>query len=494
MEEMGKKPKVLIMKCDLYEPAYIADIIKEGMEELGAIPYGKTMVKPNGVFCHHELFRHAPTRWEFLEGLLMAARQMSQDGTQLSVGERSGITIPTRYVFKQAGFDKVLKRQKVKAVYFDEHRQVPLALDRPESLRKEIFVPQPVAECDFLINAPKFKGHPWSKMTLSLKNYIGIQDDRHRLIDHNSFLEHKIADLQDVLAPGFIAVDAITAGQGGMLAPSPIHLGAIIMGTNPCAVDTVGCSMANVDPRSVVHLDLAAQRGIGPIDLQDIEILGDYPLEEVREKTRNYKSLYMPIDKAFEGNEKVRCVIGTFPEEHSKDYCWGGCPGSLTEMWTLSETFYPDTEERMKKKMVYVVGDVAGDLDVAEDEIVVFAGDCARFEGRLNGKQIKVKGNYATTAQVNPRKAKSNDMLLKITRTKAHALLQRILGRPYIHAKGCPLSVAQLVSYYCTIFGIPDFNFDRRVVFGVNLSYLQMRVNRFFNRIFGRRYHHTRDK
>lgn len=485
MAETAQKHKVMIVRCDLYEPAYIADIIKEGMKELGAIPHGKTMVKPNAVFCHHELFRHAPTRWEFLEGLLMATKDMGKNITQLSVGERSGITIPTRYVFKQAGFSRVLKRQKVKAIYFDEHKQVPLALTRPENLRKEIFVPEPVAECDFLINAPKFKGHPWSKMTLSLKNYIGIQDDRHRLIDHNSFLEHKIADLQDAISPGFIAVDAITAGQGGMLAPIPIHLGAIVMGTNPCAVDTVGCHMANVDPRSVVHLDLAAKRGIGPIDLQDIEVIGDYPLEKVQERTKDYKSLYMPIDKAFEENKKIRCIVGKFPEEHSKDYCWGGCPGSLTEMWTLSETFYPDTENRMKKRMVYVVGDVSGDLDVAEDEIVFFVGDCAKFDGFLNGKKTKIEGDYKTTAQANPRKAGSNDMLLKIIQAKTHALLEKVVKKPYIHIRGCPLSVAQLVSYYCTTFGIPDFNFDRRLVFGLNLSYLQMRANRFFNRIFG---------
>ena len=85
-------------------------------------------------------------------------------------------------------------------------------------------------------------------MTLSLKNFIGIQDDRHRLVDHTSFLEHKIADLQEVIQPRFIAIDAITAGQKMMLTPTPFDLGAIVMGTNSCAVDTVGCHMVHVEP------------------------------------------------------------------------------------------------------------------------------------------------------------------------------------------------------------------------------------------------------
>ncbi len=482
MNENMKNHKVMIMRCDLYEPAIIAGIIKESMEELGVVPTGKTMIKPNAVFCHHELFRHAPTRWEFLEGLLMATKEAGSDITELSVGERSGITIPTRYVFKEAGFLKVIKRQKVKAKYFDEHIQVPVRLNRKENLREEIFVPKPIAECDFLINAPKFKGHPWSKMTLSLKNFIGIQDDRHRLIDHNCFLEHKIADLQDVIAPGFIAIDAITAGQGAMLVPIPFHLGAIIMGTNPCAVDTVGCHMVNCDPESVLHLKFAAERGIGPIDINDIEIMGDYPLEEIQEKTKGFKSFHMPIDKMFEENKKIRCIIGEFPEDHSRDYCWGGCPGSLTEAWTLCNTFYPDTEDRMKK-LVFVVGHVKGDLNIENDETVFFVGDCAKWEGTIAGKKVRIEGNYKLTSAADPRKAKSNDMLLKIIQAKAHAIFTKIFGARHVQIKGCTISVAKLLSYFCTLLDVPDCNFDRRTVFGLNFAYFQMRVKRFFNRL-----------
>lgn len=480
MDQTTEKPKVLIMKCDLYEPAFIAAIIKEGMQELGALPSGRTMIKPNAVFCHHELFRHAPTRWEFLEGLILAAKSNGRNMTELSVGERSGITIPTRWVFGQAGFTKVLKRQKVKAKYFDEFPQVPIKLHRKESIRDEIFVPKPLTECDFLINAPKFKAHPWSKMTLSLKNYIGIQDDRHRLIDHNSFLEHKIADLHDAIPPKFIAIDAITAGQGGMLVPIPMHLGAIIMGTNACAVDAVGCHMANVDPMSVVHLKLASERGIGPIRLDDIDIAGDYPLAEIQEKTKDFKSLYTPIDKMFENHPKIRCVVGSFPEKHSRDYCWGGCPGSLTEMWTVCETFFPDATERMNKKLVYVVGDVKEELNVAEDERVLFVGDCARWQGTINGKKVNVSGNYKGPSQSNPRQAKTNDMLLKIVEAKSHALLKKFTRAKHVHVKGCPLSVARLISYFCTLYGVPDCNFDKRLLYGLNITYWQMRVVRFF--------------
>jgi len=62
------------MRCDDYDPVRIAGIIKEGMEELGVRPYGKTLLKPNCVIAHPELFPHAFTRKEFLEGAVLAVK------------------------------------------------------------------------------------------------------------------------------------------------------------------------------------------------------------------------------------------------------------------------------------------------------------------------------------------------------------------------------------------------------------------------------------
>ncbi|MBT7888400.1 MAG: DUF362 domain-containing protein [Deltaproteobacteria bacterium] len=93
-----------------------------------------------------------------------------------------------------------------------KEKSVPFQLKHPDAPREEIYVPRAISETDFLINLPRLKAHPWTRLTMSLKNFIGIQDDAHRLIDHNQFLEHKIADLQEVIQPRFIAMDAIVAG------------------------------------------------------------------------------------------------------------------------------------------------------------------------------------------------------------------------------------------------------------------------------------------
>jgi uncharacterized protein (DUF362 family) len=476
---MEKAHKVIIMRCDEYDPEKIAGIIKAGMTELGIKPSGKILLKPNVVLAHQEVFPHAFTRKEFLDGVIAATREMAQDAEEIAVGERSGITIATRYNFKNAGYPEVFKKHKIKTYYFDEVKQVPVSIKSEHTLRDNLFIPKPIVDCDFLINLPKFKAHPWCRLTLSLKNFIGIQDDRHRLVDHNQYLEHKIADLQAVIQPKFIAIDAITAGQRMMLTPTPFDMGAIVMGTNSCAVDTVGCHMVNVNPNDLIHLRFASERGFGPMDLAQIEVGGDFPLAEMQEKTKDFQFCLERVDDYFGDDSNLSCTVGTFPEKHSHDYCWGGCPGALQEAMHIFRGFYPDVEKDMQK-VRYVVGKVDGPLDLAEGERVIFAGNCTGWEGKINGDRVKIESSYKTAHDVDEHKTKTNDMLLKVGTAMAHTAVNR--SSRHIHVKGCPVSVAQHVNYLASMGKIGNPLLDPRLSIGNTIAYTGMRINRFINR------------
>jgi len=476
------KHTVIIRHCRTYDADKIAGILREGMQDLGAIPSGNILLKPNTVIAHPEIFPYAFTRKEFLDGAITATQSLAVDVREIAVGERCGITIPTRWSFKNAGYPEVIKKHKIKTHYFDEVKHVPVKIRGPQNLRRQLFIPQPVVAADFLINLPKFKAHPWSRMTLSLKNFIGIQDDRHRLVDHNQFLEHKIADLQEVIQPRFIAIDGIVAGQKMMLTPTPFDLGAIVMGTNACAVDTVGCHMVHADPEKVVHLRLASERGFGPLDLSQIDVQGDYALDEVRAHTKGFAFCMERIDDYFGKDSHLSCTVGTFPEAHSPDYCWGGCPGALQEAMHIFRGLDPEVDQKMKK-IHYVVGKVEGPLDLAEDEKVIFAGDCTCWEGDLNGKKVSIKSHYQKPSQVNEAKTKTNDMLVKLISTFFNAY--RNIASGYLHARGCTLSVAEHVNYLSVLAGIKNPHFDPRLFIGLTITYVQMRFKRFFNRLVG---------
>jgi len=479
---MATQHKVMIMRCGDYDPEKICGIVKEGMEELDIRPTGRILLKPNVVIAHPEVFPHAFTRKEFLDGIISATKAKAENIREVAVGERSGITLPTRWAFKNAGYAEVIKKHKVKTYYFDEVKQVPVELKGKSTLRNNIFIPEPIAQADFLINLPKFKAHPWCRLTLSLKNFIGIQDDRHRLVDHNIFLEHKIADLQEVIQPKFIAIDAIIAGQKMMLTPTPFPMGAIVMGTNSCAVDTVCCHMVHVDPQDVIHLRYASERGFGPMNLEEIDVSGDLPLQEVQGKTRNFEFCMEHIDSYFEGKSNLSCTVGTFPEKHSPDYCWGGCPGALQEAMHIFKGYYPNVNKEMKK-VRYIVGKIDEPLELEEDEKVIFAGNCTSWEGRINGDPVKIESSYKPPQEVDERKTKSNDLLLKTWKTLWSCFTQK--NSRYIHAKGCPVSVGDHVHYLSAIAKIKNVNFDPRMLIPLNVAYWKMRTNRALNRLVG---------
>lgn len=477
---MGSKYKVLIMRCDSYDAQKISAIVKEGMEELGAIPSGNIMLKPNAVLAHPEVFPYACTRQEFLDGVLSATKQVAKNVKEISVGERSGITIPTRFSFKNAGYTKVIKKHKVKTYYFDEVGHVPVPLKGKNRLRDQLYIPKPVARTDFMINLPKFKAHPWCRLTLSLKNFIGIQDDRHRLVDHNLFLEQKIADLQEVIQPAFIAIDAIEAGQKMMLTPTPFDMGAIVMGTNSCAVDTVGCHMVNVDPSQLKHLVLTSETGFGPMNIDEIEVGGDFPLDEMQQKTKNFEFCMEHIDDYFNEKTNLKCTVGKFPSKHSAEYCWGGCPGALQEAMHIFKGYNPNALHEIKK-IHYVVGEVEGALDIKDDERIIFAGACTKWEGKIDGEDVKIESCYTPSDQVDEKKTKSNDMLKKTIASLFNLFRKR--KAKYIHLTGCPVSVGDHVHYIASMGSISNPNFDSRMVVGVNITYFQMRIHRLINRI-----------
>src|SRR5262245_43989782 len=201
------EPKVILRSCRDYDPQKIRTIIREGLEELGLRPFGRTLVKPNLVAAG-PLFPYAYTRPEFGEGVLRALRDVGGSGmTELAAGERCGVTVPSRVAFRESGRADMLKRLDCQRHYFAEEQQVEIPLPPPQRLRDYVFTAEPIARADLLVNCPKFKAHPWTTVTFACKAYIGIQNDRHRLIDHDHKLNEKIADLQHIIQPQFIAID-----------------------------------------------------------------------------------------------------------------------------------------------------------------------------------------------------------------------------------------------------------------------------------------------
>ncbi len=476
-----RTPTVILRHCDAYDPERIRGIVRDGLERLGLRPRGRTLVKPN-VVSSGELFKHAYTRPEFIEGVLRALQDRNDGAmTELAVGERCGITIPTRRAFEGAGYNPMLERVGAKRYCFEEVPQVEIPLTHAGRLRDAIFTPEPVASADFFVNCPKFKAHPWTTVTFSMKNYIGIQDDRHRLIDHDHRLNEKIADLQYIVQPEFIAIDAITAGEGRMLTPVPFPLELVVMGDNQLAFDAVCCHIIGVDPYTVDHLRFAHERGFGPLDLDQIRIEGDVTLEEAKRRAKGFKVGLIRVEKYFEGTA-ITAYAGAPPDSEKTDYCWGGCPGAIEEAIEILRLFDEKLDAKMPRTHV-VFGAYEGPIPAAPGENVVFIGDCAKWSGDLAGKTVSVDSLYKPRETKDPHHAKHDDIFVKMASVLAKVRAGK--GQAYVRLEGCPVSVAEQVLFLVFASGAKNPLLDPTESIAFNKAYVQWRLATTMQRVRG---------
>jgi uncharacterized protein (DUF362 family) len=481
-----RKPRVIIRTCERYDADRIEILASEALETLGLRPHGKVLIKPN-VVASGEFFPHAYTRPEFVEGVARAL-QARADSTveRIVIGERCGITVPTRYSYREAGYPEMADRIGVELVHFEEVEQVEIQLHHPDRLRDAIYTPRDVAEADFFVNCPKFKAHPWTTVTFSMKNYIGIQDDRHRLIDHDHLLHRKVADLQYVVQPQFIAIDAIIAGEGRMLTPLPFDMGLILFGENQVAFDAVCCHIIGIDPLSVDHIRLAHEEGFGPVSLEDIEVLGDMDIEGARARAKGFKVGRIRVEDYFKGTH-IQTYVGPPPAEGDTplDYCWGGCPGALEEAIEILRVYDKKADDRIPRIHI-VFGSYDGEIDAGPGEKVVFLGDCTAFSGTIDGEHVEVKSTYLDRAEYDPRKAVHESVYQKMWKTTWTTWKAR--NDQVVRIHGCPVSVAEQVLLLCNLTDIDNPYLDPQKSIPFTCCYISSRTRQMIHRLFGKKY------
>jgi uncharacterized protein (DUF362 family) len=131
-----------------------------------------------------------------------------------------------------------------------------------------------------IISVPVLKTHPWSGVTVNMKNMYGAIFERGKAFLHNG-LENNIVDINKVIGPHLCIVDATTAVvRGGFkyglwVGCPPTKLDLIIAGMNPVAVDAVGTKILGRDPWNIRHIELAVRQGLGISDLQKLTVVSN---------------------------------------------------------------------------------------------------------------------------------------------------------------------------------------------------------------------------
>ncbi|HYG58867.1 MAG TPA: DUF362 domain-containing protein [Symbiobacteriaceae bacterium] len=379
------REKVFIGRCERYDPAEIARVIARGLDELGAWERirGKVAVKPNLVMAHPVEARHCFTRAEFMEGLLTHLAELKRQGrvSQVDVVEKCGRGAPTRTMFRHAGYLPLARRFGATLHPMEEEPRVPVSLQRGV-LHKQIHISPHVAGADTLIFTPKLKSNVLAHgISAALKLNIGSVDDDERMQFHDHRLDDKIVDILEACYPALVITDAIEIAVGGnQMTEGGKPLGAILVATNPLAHDLVAARLLNLDPAGVGHLRRAAERGYTPATLDEVEVIGDFPLEQAQAVTAQYDLGFIRVE-AFESPMSIRS---------GEPYCTGGCHGVFLDWLHMLKDRMPEAVGRLPENVTVVIGEVKE--PVVGDRVLLY-GDCAACSANVQGRRVsRIRG------------------------------------------------------------------------------------------------------
>lgn len=182
-----------------------------------------------------------------------------------------------RRCYRRSGIqDAVLSLDNPDATieYMDERKFVDVPLKDPQGSLKSWTFHRDLLEADKVINVPIAKHHNATRLTMSLKNIMGILGGNRGNIHHS--LDMNIAELNAVFKFHLVVMDAVrvlTANgpQGGRLRDVREE-NTIVAGVDPVSVDAYGATLFGITASDVPHVVYAAQLGLGEMDLSKINV------------------------------------------------------------------------------------------------------------------------------------------------------------------------------------------------------------------------------
>ena len=141
-------------------------------------------------------------------------------------------------------------------------------------IMKNARVHELILEADVFINMPVLKNHNSSKLTIAMKNLMGIVWDRG--FWHANNLHQCIADFAGYRAPDLNIVDAYAVmtrnGPRGVSDSDVVTMKAQLLSTDIVAVDAAAAKLAGQSPEDIGYITLAAAQGFGRKDLGALNI------------------------------------------------------------------------------------------------------------------------------------------------------------------------------------------------------------------------------
>ena len=250
----------------------VYDHTKRCIDLIGGIdsfvpPHAKILLKPNvGINSFPEEARN--TDPAVIAAMIVLLKEFGIK--DIVVGESAIVGTDTRAAYHKMGIDSLARKHGVKLVDLKKLPLIRKPVPNPLVL-PSIKVSAVIDEVDIIVNLAKLKTVCAVPASMGMKNLKGLLPDKEKKRFHHTDLNKAIVDLNKVVKPCLTIIDGITASE--LYKPKETRI--LFAGGNILAVDMVAAASIGIDFQEIAYLRLAAEQGMGPDRIDQIEVLGD---------------------------------------------------------------------------------------------------------------------------------------------------------------------------------------------------------------------------
>lgn len=308
--------KVSIEKCASYD----YEVVKKALDQAIASINGLDFVKPGmkvgikaNLVAAMEPDKSVTTHPMVLRRL---CKLLLEKGATVVIGDSPGGLFTEGFlkgVYKTCGLEELVKELDSTGEKVTLNRNYSVSdADYKDGVSLKTFIYTGwLDDVDAIINVSKLKTHAMMGMSCAVKNMFGTIPGATKPEYHMRFPEEKafanvMVDLNEFFKPALYVVDAIDGMEGnGPTAGEKRHIGVLLASKKPYALDLVCADLIGMGINDVATLSAAAERGLGPKELSEIDILGQQ-LDEVRIPDFKRATIHQSI--TFEGGGAINAI------------------------------------------------------------------------------------------------------------------------------------------------------------------------------------------
>ena len=179
-----------------------------------------------------------------------------------------------RRCYAASGIEKAARGAGADVYFPDEWDTVKAQFGYPSMMESWPIVKDAV-DCDVFINVPVLKHHRLTRLTLSMKNLMGVCAGERGAIHRD--IGPKLVDLTRFINPDLTVIDAnrvlVRNGPTGGNLDDVEAMKTVIVATDPTLADSYAARLAGVDPAEVPYIRSAEEQGYGTADIDSASIL-----------------------------------------------------------------------------------------------------------------------------------------------------------------------------------------------------------------------------